>query len=146
MSAQDHIDSFDTTVQKTYEWVNEVNRDLELDSRQRSYEVLRGFLHALRDRLPVDEAVHLGAQLPMLLRGIYYEGWNPTGKPEKMNLDEFLEHVRSKAVLVDSDDTEAMARSAARVLRQYVTEGEIRQVTGVLPADIRSLFEEKTAD
>jgi uncharacterized protein (DUF2267 family) len=32
-------------------------------------------LHALRDRLPPEIAVHLSAQLPMLVRGIYYEGW-----------------------------------------------------------------------
>jgi uncharacterized protein (DUF2267 family) len=50
-------------------------------------------LHALRDRLTVNEAAQFGAQLPMLVRGIYYEGWDPTRLPVKMNREEFLQRV-----------------------------------------------------
>lgn len=51
-------------------------------------------LHCLRDRLSVDQAAHLSAQLPLLVRGIYYESYHPAGKPEKVrSRAEFLEHV-----------------------------------------------------
>ncbi|HEY5940705.1 MAG TPA: non-homologous end-joining DNA ligase [Gemmatimonadales bacterium] len=33
----------------------------------------------LRDRLTVEETAHPGAQLPMLIRGSYYAGWEPSG-------------------------------------------------------------------
>ena len=59
--------------------------------------VLRAVLHQLRDRLTPQEAVDLGAQLPLIVRGIYYEGWRPSKTPEKLHSqDEFLEGVSAK--------------------------------------------------
>ena len=43
--------------------------------RRSAYRALRSVLHVLRDRLTPEQAVHLGAQLPLLVRGIFYDGW-----------------------------------------------------------------------
>ena len=72
----------DHTVQETNIWLKAVAEQLQLD-RHDAYIALRAVLHALRDRLPPEVAVHLGAQLPMLVRGLYYEGWHMAGKPTK---------------------------------------------------------------
>jgi len=72
-----------STVQTTHEWLNELTVLLGWPDRHDAYQALRGVLHALRDRLSVDEAAALGAQLPMLVRGCYYEDWHPHGKPLK---------------------------------------------------------------
>ncbi|WP_197496500.1 DUF2267 domain-containing protein [Mycobacterium sp. 1274761.0] len=71
--------SFKTTEDKTNRILHEIEQifDWSKDQRTHSYAALRAVLHALRDRLPVNEAAQLGAQLPMLVRGIYYTGWNP---------------------------------------------------------------------
>src|SRR3546814_6955305 len=59
-----------------------------------AYHALRSVLHALRDRLTLEEAAHLGAQLPMLVRGIYYDSWHPAGMPRRERSEgEFLAHV-----------------------------------------------------
>src|SRR5690554_4335512 len=91
------LDSFDTTVQQT----NNILAQMETtfgweDRREQSYNLLRATLQALRDRLPMHQAVHLSSELPMLVRGFYFEGWNPDDVPLKYNKAQFLEHVRKK--------------------------------------------------
>jgi uncharacterized protein (DUF2267 family) len=66
------LEVFDTTVQKTMVWLKEIMEELHWEDRHRAYLALRGCLHQVRDRLQVEEVAHLGAQLPMLVRGIYY--------------------------------------------------------------------------
>src|SRR5689334_7840642 len=82
---------FDTTVQKTHRWLNELMQLLGWGDKEKAYLALRATLHALRDRLTVEEAAQLSAQLPMLVRVFYFEGWNPTSKPKKeRHEEEFL--------------------------------------------------------
>ena len=62
-------DVFGTTLAKTNLWLEQMSDALHWDDHHKAYHGLRAVLHALRDRLPVPEAVHLGAQLPMLYAG-----------------------------------------------------------------------------
>ena len=77
------LDTFDKTVRKSNLWLKDVMERLDTRDRHHAYSTLRAVLHALRDRIGAESSAHLGAQLPMLLRGLFYEGWDPTGKPTK---------------------------------------------------------------
>ena len=137
------LSTFDETVQLSNVWLNELMRAVDWDDKQRAYRLLRATLHALRDRLSPDEAAHLGAQLPMLVRGFYFEGWHPAGKPRKeRHKDDFLAHI-DVAFRNDPDvDAEAVARAVFAVIGKHVSPGEVRDIVGSLPAEIRALWPE----
>jgi uncharacterized protein (DUF2267 family) len=137
------VEAFDSTLHLTNTWLNEVMKGLAWTDRHRAYAALRATLHALRDRLSPDEAAHLGAQLPMLVRGFYFEGWHPAGKPRKeRHKDDFLAHI-DVAFRNDPDvDAEAVARAVFAVIGKHVSPGEVRDIVGSLPAEIRALWPE----
>ncbi len=135
------LEVFDTTLQATHVWLEEVRNGLGWNDRRKAYHALRAVLHALRDRLPVNEAVDLAAQMPMLIRGFYYEGWRPAGKPvRERSLDEFLTHV-TDAFLFDAEaNAREIAKTVFHVLARHVSAGEIKDVRQALPREIGELF------
>jgi len=136
------LEVFDSSLQKTQVWVNDLMSELGWEQKpQKACLALRTALHALRDRLTVEEAVHLGAQLPILIRGVYYEGWKLTGKPVKeRHKTEFLDHVA--AVFRDDDtvDPEKVMRAVLKVLARHISEGEAENVKHMLPKSLRELW------
>jgi uncharacterized protein (DUF2267 family) len=65
------VPALDHTVQQTNVWLKKLTEEHHLGDRHHAYNALRAVLHVLRDRLTPEQAVHLGAQLPILVRGIY---------------------------------------------------------------------------
>jgi uncharacterized protein (DUF2267 family) len=129
------------SVEKAHIWLNEMAGELGSEDQQEAYRVLRAYLHALRDRLPVDEAAQLAAQLPELIRGIYYEGWDPSATPVRYRTyAEFLDRVAEEALL-DGETAASYAVSAASsLLRRHVSAGEIDDVRAILPEDLRPIL------
>jgi uncharacterized protein (DUF2267 family) len=146
-----NIEVFDTTVQKTNEWLRDISRELGDENRRHAYLALRGTLHAIRDFLPIEESAHLSAQLPLLVRGIYFEGWNPSNtSQEDRSLESFLsriEHALERALWNEEHqiDTEHAVRAVLRVLCDRISAGEIEQIRHVLPERIRELWPEIAA-
>jgi uncharacterized protein (DUF2267 family) len=102
--------------------------------------VLGAVLHALRDRLGVEVSAHVSAQLPMLVRGLFYEGWDPTGTPTRLSLDEFLERVEHDARLKGRSAAEDAVRAVFAVLWDKLGEGTVGHATAVLPEEYAVLY------
>jgi uncharacterized protein (DUF2267 family) len=136
------LEVFDASLQKTQVWLNDLMVELGWENRpQKACLALRTALHSLRDRLTVEGAVHLGAQLPILIRGVYYEGWKLTGKPVKeRHKSEFLDHIA--AVFRDDDtvDPEKVMRAVFKVLARHISKGEIDNVKNSLPRSLQDLW------
>ncbi|MDB4967194.1 MAG: hypothetical protein JWN44_2883 [Myxococcales bacterium] len=136
--SQTGLETFDTTVQKTNHFINELMAELGWQDKHKAYLALKATLHALRDRLTVEEVAQLGAQLPMLSRGFYYEGWRPAGKPLKeRHKAEFLAHIDHE---LRRGDPELVARAVFTVLARRVSAGEIADVKQTLPSELRELW------
>lgn len=132
---------FDSTVQTTNIWLDDLMRELGWDDRHRAYHALRAVLQTLRDHLPVNEMAQFAAQLPLLVRGVFYEGWHPAGKPVKeRKQDEFVAHV-SEAFALDVDaNPEQITRAVFKVVSKHVTAGETGDVKQCLPSGVRELW------
>lgn len=133
---------FDSTLQKSYTWIDDVAESLGTEDRQQAYSALRAVLHALRDRTTVQEATHLGAQLPMLVRGFYFEGWNPARNPDRYKRkEEFLDHVSKKIPNLSVEESERFTNAVFSCLSRHVTDGEIADIKSQLPDDLRKLWQ-----
>ena len=136
------LDVFDATLQKTNIWLKDIMQELGWEDRHKAYVSLRTTLHALRDRLTLEETAQFGAQLPMLIRGLYYEGWTPTGKPDKVrHKADFLASIR--AYFQDDWDVEPeeVARAVLHVITTHVSAGEIEDIKLLLPKELKALWD-----
>ncbi len=133
------VRTFDQSLETTREWLGAVQEQMGLDDEQRAFRVLRAVLQTLRDRLTVEEAAQFAAQLPMLLQGVYYHGWTPTGKPLKIrSRQEFLDKVAEG--LMRQHNPEEACRTVFRVLEERMPGGVIEDVKRILPEPIRDLW------
>jgi uncharacterized protein (DUF2267 family) len=132
---------FDKTLQETNLWLKDLMGRLGTDDREQAYGVMKATLHALRDRIGPENAVHLAAQLPMLLRGVYYEGWRIAGTPTKeRHKDAFFDHVRREMSQDWPVDTESAVRAMFEVMWHRLDQGEIAKLIRMFPPELRELW------
>jgi uncharacterized protein (DUF2267 family) len=130
------------SVEKTHIWLNELAEQLGVEDRQYAYRALRAVLHALRDRLTVEVAAKLAAQLPTLIRGIYYEDWRPSRTPLPIHdVEAFLDYIVKEGQMAGETEASLAVTAVARVMREHISSGEIDAVAAVLPDKLKVLIE-----
>jgi uncharacterized protein (DUF2267 family) len=131
--------------QTTHIWVKQALDELKWRDERRAFLALRAVLHALRDRLTIEEAVHLGAQLPTLIRGSYYDGWRPKKNPVRDSTRYgFLGEIQAAFAKTHDPQVDSIhiARAIFRLLNKKVSAGEISDVVSTLPEAVRDLWPE----
>jgi uncharacterized protein (DUF2267 family) len=97
-------------------------------------------LQTLRDRLSVDEAAQLAAQLPLFVRGLFFEGWHPASTPVRASRPEELTALfEQKSGDGRAIDPERAIAASFEVLRRHVSRGELASLANVLPASLAEL-------
>jgi uncharacterized protein (DUF2267 family) len=135
------LPAIDHTVQLTNEWLRDLMRMLDWEDKHRAYRLLRVTLQSLRDWLSVDEASNLGAQLPTLVRGIYYEGWHPAGTPtHPRKKEDFLARIEKAFTTDPLDNTEEAVSAVFALLDRHVTAGEVEDVREAMTKHLRELW------
>jgi uncharacterized protein (DUF2267 family) len=143
--AANGLEVFDRTLQITHTWLNEIGARIGPD-RQLAWHTLGAVLHALRDRVPVELAAHVGAQLPLLVRGLYYEGWRPADPPEKTRtIEGFLERVADGLAAARPVDPRTAAQAVFRVLSHHMDPGQVGKLVEALPQPVQALWTDVAA-
>jgi uncharacterized protein (DUF2267 family) len=134
------LEVFDKTLQTTHIWLDDIMATIGPD-RHLAWHVLGAVLRTLRDRLPLGLAAHLGSQLPILIRGTYYDQWQPREKPlELRSQDEFLEHVSQSLWNTRPVNTREATRAVFRAIVKHIDAGQVRKVVDALPSDVKALW------
>ena len=135
------LDVFDKTIQETNLWLKDIMGELGTDDRRVAFGALRATLHAMRDRIGPENAVHIGAQLPMLLRGAFYEGWHPAATPTReRHLADLIEHVAAELPRGSNSNPAEAARACFATMGRSLDRGEMKKLRGLLPHEILNLW------
>src|SRR5436305_3085635 len=125
------LDVFDRTIHLTNSWLDEISNRLEVKmispprDKQVAWHALGAVLRAIRDRVPIELAAHLGAQLPLLVRGTFYEQWRPSKTPQRWrSAEDFLAVVAAELSSAGPVGACDAADAVFRVLNHYVDPGE----------------------
>ncbi|WP_101066054.1 DUF2267 domain-containing protein [Roseovarius salinarum] len=132
----------DESVQAANVWINEVDARTGWEHKQRAYRLLRQVLHVIRDHLSVDEAAQLGAQLPILIRGIYYERWDPSKTPvQERSAEGFVTRVQAAFDTDPLGDAHQAIAAVVATMDAHVSKGEMDDVKRSFSKEIQQLFE-----
>lgn len=136
------VSTLESSMQKTNLLLGNIEKDLGWEGhRHQSYEALRAVLQALRDRLPLDETINFAAQLPLVIKGVFFDGWQPQDVPIKMTRDEFVERIsKDLNFLKIEDGTGRIIKAVLDNLFQIINPDEANKLLDILPSDISSLL------
>lgn len=135
------LDVFDKTLQTTHIWLNEINAAIGPD-RHLAWKVLSTVLHKIRDRLPIELSSHLGSQMPLLIRGAYYDQYKPSAQPGTCRtVDEFVAEVGEWLGDARPVDPKLAIAAVICVLERHVDPGQIAKVKGALPKHLRQMWD-----
>ena len=134
------IEELSVAVSATEDWVDDLTQRLGWRDREKVYLVLLATFHALRDALERDEAIYLGAQLPPLLRGLYYEGWHPGRHQAARGRTAFLERIHDGVHRDPGVDAEQVARAVFAMLVARLPTAEVEDIKAATPKPLHNLW------
>jgi uncharacterized protein (DUF2267 family) len=134
------LDVFDKSIQTTNIWLDEIMAEIGPD-RQTAWHVLGVILRVVRDRIPIGLGIHLGSQLPLVVRGAFYDQYTQLAEPLKLrSQDEFLAHVQERFGDIRPVNPRNAVIAVFNVLSRHLPRGQSTKVHDALPADVKVLW------
>jgi uncharacterized protein (DUF2267 family) len=135
------LEVFDKTLQTTHIWLDQIMAEAAVE-RHTAWKALGVVLRTLRDRVPVELAAHLSAELPLLIRGAFYDQYQPAQQPTPIrSLDEFQAIIAARldGALIESD---IALEAVIATLTAHVPQGMLSKLVGALPAEFQTFWRE----
>ncbi len=140
MTAQG-LEVIDHAVQHTHEWVNELAGRLGWGSKRSTLHLMRAVLRRLRDHLQPEEMAQMSAQLPLLIRGMFFEGWVPAHTPiHARGANDFADAIKEEMGLDAEYEGSGDIRCVFEVLNARLSAGEVNDVRANRPEAVRALW------
>lgn len=141
MAGQDNP-AFAHAVQNADLWLKKLEEKIGGGDANQRYQWLKATLQVLRDRLRVDDAAHLAAQLPVLIRGAYYEGWRPAATPSDIDdPEEFCQAIAERLQQPPGQGVDKLVGAVFQVLEEEISPGEADKIRKLLPERLRGMTE-----
>ncbi len=132
---------FDRSLQKTNELLGTIEEEFDWqERREQSYSALREVLQALRDRMRVNDAANFASQLPMFVQGIFYDGWDPSKVPVKMDKESFTQRIRENFNYSLENDIEEVIEVVMNKVFDAIDEDAAQDLKAILPEDLADLL------
>jgi uncharacterized protein (DUF2267 family) len=135
--------TIDHTIQLANEWVHQIDELMPWNDSNKSFRLLRAVLHTVRDMLGVEEAAQLAAQLPLFIRGVYFDGWNPSVTPAALReKPDFVARIIEGFAPDLLEEPESLISHVLSVINTRVSPGEMRDVRGSMRKSVRDIWPE----
>jgi len=135
--------NFENYQKEAKTWLHELCDYLGIQDEQKAARIFRAVLHAIRDRIPAGEAIHLAAQLPIIWKGIYFDGFSLREDPVRIrHEEEWLEFIRTKDAFAERADFPTLEHAhyafqdVMKFLRSRLSEGQYNQIAHALHSEI----------
>jgi uncharacterized protein (DUF2267 family) len=135
-----NVRAINKSLHETNDWLEAYMKKCSLDDHEQAYSVMRATFHAIRDRIPEDEATDFAAQLPMIIRGFYFEGFNPEDVPKKIRDENefFFDYLGSKIADSIDIDPRLAFNKLFELCGEHITSAQVDHVISMFPQDIQT--------
>jgi uncharacterized protein (DUF2267 family) len=136
------LEVFDKTLHTTNLWLDEICAEIGPD-KHLAWHVLGAVLRSIRDELLIGQSAHLAAQLPLLVRGAFFDQYRPAAQPvAERSQEDFIARIREELAGCRPVRPDLAASAVMRTLNRHITEGQVKKARDALPKGIRALWPE----
>lgn len=133
----------ENNIHQTMDWIYAIEEAChwDEDNQKKAFSALKAVLHELRDLLPLERAAQLSAQLPLVIRGIFFENWHPRFIPtQEINKEDFLGAIAETLYPYHDVNVEETTRGVLQVLGEKLPDGELEKIIQSTSKGIQELY------
>ncbi|MEX0646842.1 MAG: DUF2267 domain-containing protein [Balneolaceae bacterium] len=139
---------FEKYLHEAHDYFNHLAAELDHPNEKKRVVIIwRAVMHVIRDRIHIAESLDLISPLPMVLKGLYVEGWKYHESPlydfetlaQMKTQVKALQNKYGEAEFDWSKPTEEIISITLKSLGRYVPETQLEHIKNMLPDDVKQV-------